>query len=113
MKHWIFRGNREDFDIDTYLHDFDYIYWAVKHEKYQREIALGDNVFIWRSKGKSKDPYGVVAYGQVVETPIHKDEVLHPEFLLEGYWKKREVSPIKVGIKLKSSRLTLEKVLTT
>ena len=108
MRFWIFRGNREDFDIDTYLRDFKYVYWAVKHEKHHREIAVGDHVFIWRSKGKSKDPYGVVAYGRVVESPTHKDKVKHPEFLLEKYWKKRQVSPVKVGIKLKSTRLDLE-----
>ncbi len=108
MKYWIFRGNREDFDIDTYLRDFDYIYWAVKHKKHQRELQLDDQVFIWRSKGKSTDPYGVVALGKVVETPVHKHFVKHPEFLLEEYWEKREVSEIKVGLRLESSRLNLE-----
>ncbi len=108
MAHWIFRGNREDFDIDKYLNDFEYIYWAVKHEKHQREIQVDDSVFVWRSKGKSKDPYGLVGYGKVSEAPIHKSKVKYPEYLLEEYWDKREVSEIKVGIELVSTRLNLE-----
>ena len=108
MKHWIFRGNREDFDIDTYLRNFNYIYWAVKHKKHQRELQIDDQVFIWRSKGKSVDPYGVVAFGKVVEAPVHKHFVRHPEFLLEEYWEKREVSEIKVGIQIEPPRLNLE-----
>ena len=108
MSYWIFRGNREDFDIDTYLRDFSYIYWAVKHEKHRSEIKIGDRVFIWRSKGKSKDAYGAVALGTVVEKPIHKENVSHPELLLETYWQKREVSPYKVGIEIDSVRLSLE-----
>ena len=108
MAYWIFRGNREDFDIDTYLSKFKYIYWAVKHPKHQNEIKIDDSVFFWRSKGKSKDPYGVVAYGKIVELPTHKDLVKYPEFLLEEYWEKREVSPIKVGVEIESFRLNLE-----
>jgi hypothetical protein len=106
---WIFRGNREDFDIDAYLKDFDYIYWAVKYPKHQVEMQVGDRVFIWRSKGKSKDPYGLVAYGKITEAPIDKSKVLHPEFLLEEYWEKREVSEIKVGIKIEETRLDIKK----
>lgn len=108
MRYWIFRGNREDFDIDSYLENFKYIYWAVKHQKHQDEINVGDKVFIWRSKGKSQEPYGVVALGTVVEEAIHKSHVKHPKFLLEEYWNKREVSPIKVGIELDGVRLNLE-----
>ena len=107
MTDWIFRGNREDFDIDTYLKNFDYIYWAVKHQKHQDEMQVGDRVFIWRSKGKSNDPYGLVAYGEIAEAPVDKHSVLHPEFLLEEYWEKREVSEIKVGIKIQENRLDI------
>lgn len=107
MTDWIFRGNREDFDIDKYLTDFSYIYWAVKHRKHQVEMLVGDRVFIWRSKGKSKDAYGLVAYGRVVEAPVDKRSVLYPKHLLEEYWQKREVSEIKVGIKLESVRLDI------
>jgi hypothetical protein len=108
MNYWIFRGNREDFDIDAYLKEFEYIYWAVKHKQYQEDIDVGDKVFIWRSKGKSDDPYGVIAFGTIAEVATHKDSVKHPEFLLEQYWQKREVSPIKVGIKVHGARLNLE-----
>ncbi|RXJ72033.1 hypothetical protein CS022_18130 [Veronia nyctiphanis] len=108
MSYWIFRGNREDFDIDKYLSGFRYVYWAVKHPKHQDEIKVGDKVFFWRSKGKSSDPYGLVAFGTVEENPVHKDKVLHPENLLEKYWSKREVSEIKVGVKLDDVRLSVK-----
>ena len=107
MANWIFRGNREDFDVDTYLRDFSYIYWAVKHPKHQAEIKINDRVFFWRSKGKSKEPYGLVAFGTVVEAPTHKETVKYPENLLEEYWEKREVSEIKVGVKINSVRLDM------
>ncbi|MFO6299268.1 EVE domain-containing protein [Rahnella selenatireducens] len=108
MNAWIFRGNREEFDIDSYLQNFDYIYWAVKHKKHQDEINIGDPVFIWRSKGSSKDPYGLVAFGHVVESPVSKEKVKYPKRLLEEYWKKEEVSPIKVGITIDEARLNLQ-----
>ena len=107
MADWIFQGNRSDFDIDTYLSDFDYIYWSVKHPKHQDEMQIGDRVFIWRSKGKSQDPYGLVGYGTIIEAPVHKNLVKNPNFLLEEYWEKREASEIKVGIDLESVRLDL------
>ncbi|MHB8089373.1 MAG: HNH endonuclease [Anaerolineaceae bacterium] len=108
MSFWIFRGNREDFDIDTYLKDYKSIYWAVRHPKHQYEMQLGDKVFIWRSKGKSKDPYGVVALGEICELPKHKSLVTHPEFLVDRLWKTKEVSSVKVGLTLKSVRLSLD-----
>ncbi|WP_072035166.1 EVE domain-containing protein [Providencia rettgeri] len=107
MGHWIFQGSRKDFDIDSYLSKLKYIYWAVRYEKHQKEIRLGDDVFIWRAKGNTKDPYGLVAYGKVVEIATHKDNVLYPDYLLEKYWNKREVSPIKVGIEIEEVRLSL------
>jgi len=108
MTDWIFSGNRDSFDIDNYLIDFDYIYWAVKHPKHQNEIQVGDRVFIWRSKGKSKDPYGLVGFGKIIEAPVSKHNVAHPEFLGEKYWKVDEVSGVKSGIRLESVRLDLK-----
>lgn len=108
MTDWIFRGNRSDFDIDTYLRNFKYIYWAVKYPKHQNEMHIGDRVFIWRSKGNSKDPYGLVGYGTIVEQPTHKTSVRYSKFLQEELWEKKEVSEIKVGIKLESVRLDIE-----
>ena len=71
-------------------------------------MKIGDEVFIWRSKGKSNDPYGLVAYGQIVEAPVSKYHVAHPNFLIDKTWVKREVSEIKVGIKLLSVRLNIQ-----
>jgi len=108
MANWIFRGNREDFKIDSYLSEFDYIYWSVKHKKHQDSIQVGDSVFIWRSKGKSKDPYGVVAHGKIVEAPVHKDNVKHSEFLQSRLSLKPEISEYKTGIELDGCGLTID-----
>ena len=51
---WIFRGNQDSFDVNSYLRNFNYIYWSVPIKKYQKEIKVGDKVFLWRSKGKSE-----------------------------------------------------------
>ena len=108
MAYWIFQGKREDFDIDRYLRNCNYIYWAVKREKHQREMSIGDKVFIWRSKGTSKDPYGVVAFGTIIEVPIKKESVKHPEFLHNDYWRIPEESLIKVGVQIEEYRLNLK-----
>jgi hypothetical protein len=107
MTDWIFQGKREDFDIDKYLREFEYIYWAVKHQKHQSEMDIGDRVFIWRAKGKTQDPFGLIAYGKIVELPINKNQVKYPEFLLSELWERVDVSEIKVGIKIESFRLDL------
>lgn len=108
MNYWIFRCNKDAFDIENYLKNFSNIYWAVKHPKHQEEMMVGDKVFIWRSKGKSNDPYGVIATGEINELPKDKAAVSRPEFLGAHLWKVDEVSSIKVGVRITSFRLTLD-----
>lgn len=71
-------------------------------------MMLGDKVFIWRSKGNSNQPYGVIAIGEINELPKDKSLVNHPEFLAHQLWEVEEVSKVKVGVSVKSARLTLE-----
>jgi len=108
MRYWIFQGNRESFDIDTYLSAESYIYWSVVKKKHQMELSIGDPVFIWRAKGKSIDPYGIVAHGVVEEAPTHKSKVKHPKRLREELWKEKPTSEYRVGMSIDKPRLTSE-----
>ena len=105
---WIFRGNQDSFDVNTYLRKFNYVYWSVPIKKYQKEIKVGDKVFLWRSKGKSDKPYGVIAYGEIVEEPKTIESIKYPNNLGNDLWKKEEISDIKTGILIDSFRLDLE-----
>ena len=44
---WIFQANPKLFDIDLALQDLDEISWLVR--QHQRELKVGDRVFLWRS----------------------------------------------------------------
>ena len=73
---WIFQGNPDRFDLDDYLLRYpELIYWRTP--KFQDQIAVGDLAFIWRA---GRDA-GVVGVGVVVELPIPRDHVKHPEAL--------------------------------
>ncbi len=64
--YWIFQGNPEHFDIDTYFKSRNEITWTVRQSKNQ--ISEGDRVLFWRS-GTSG---GVIAQGVVTSTPSEK-----------------------------------------
>ncbi|MBJ6749889.1 EVE domain-containing protein [Geomonas anaerohicana] len=79
---WIFQGNPKDFDIDGYLSAFSRVAWTVRQGHFKDDIAIGDRVFFWRSKGGRKGPYGIVAIGTIASTPVIMRD--HPEAL--PYW---------------------------
>ena len=54
MRHWIFQGNPDVFDINTYVENNDDLVWSVKQKHYTELIRPGDDVFLWRAAGKSK-----------------------------------------------------------
>jgi hypothetical protein len=63
---WIFQGNPNTFDIDSYLRDGNGdVVWLVK--QHAREISVGDTVFLWRSEGNRQLPGGVIAELRVIE----------------------------------------------
>jgi len=101
---WIFQGNPEVFKIDEYLAHYPMlIYWRVP--QYPSRVMVGDRAFIWRAGPES----GVVASGRVVEAPVKKSEVAHPEALNNDLWVVAPVADndeLKVGIALDSIRLS-------
>ena len=69
MRGWIFQGNPDYSDVDTYLRNHSEIVWAVNQEGYADEMAPGDEVFIWRAAGHSRAEAGVVAGGHLTANP--------------------------------------------
>jgi predicted RNA-binding protein with PUA-like domain len=66
---WIFQGNPDIFDIDEYVkQSTGEIRWLVR--RYEAEIRPGDDVFLWRSKGKqSTEVSGIIAKAIVLSYP--------------------------------------------
>lgn len=60
---WILQGNPDVFDVDSYVSQYPFVYWSAP--MHQKQIAIGDDVFIWRS-GKLS---GAIARGRVGELP--------------------------------------------
>lgn len=108
MNTWIFQGNPDKFNIDEYLTSTKDIYWSVTQPKHQKEIAVGDLVYIWRAKGSKKQVSGVIALGVVTEESKPREEVNNKLVLYDELWNENysEASKIKAGIRLKEIRLT-------
>lgn len=94
---WIFQGNPDTFDIDGYLSAFSKITWTIRQKHYASEIQVGDRVFLWRSKGSKKRPYGIVAVGEILTTPVMMPD--HPEAFL--FWKKKVDNKVNLKVWIK------------
>jgi hypothetical protein len=114
---WMLQGNPDYFDIDRYLSEFDYVYWGVPATVHHREMAVGDPVFFWRARGKSKSVAGLIGTGVIVEPCTDKDEVRHPEFIdpevateKGTLWNQdqNEKARVKVGVRVSEVRLLPE-----
>ena len=85
---WVFQGSPEKFDIDDSLSRYpELIYWRTP--KYTKDIAVGDRVFVWRAGEES----GAVAIGTVVEAPVPRATVSHPEALGDDLWVAEKPDP--------------------
>jgi hypothetical protein len=111
---WILQGNPDRFGVDRYLSKNDFVYWSVPAQKHQREIEIGDRVFIWRAAGKIKTISGIVATGVVTEGCKPQGKVDHPKQIdtpedgEDSLWNSGEsaASEVKVGVKILEKRLT-------
>ena len=108
MNRWIFQGNQDTFDVTKYLTSSDFVYWSVKHKSHQKKITIGDLVFIWRARGRSKLMPGIIAFGTIVEECKTKSQVSYPEYLAESLWSEMssEISDIKAGVRIHEVRPT-------
>ncbi|WP_342551079.1 EVE domain-containing protein [Lysinibacillus sp. FSL M8-0216] len=69
MSTWIFQGNPERFNVNDYLLDNDEIWWSIRQKHLADKIAIGDEVFIWRSDGGERGSGGIVARTIALTTP--------------------------------------------
>jgi len=76
--YWIFQGNPDIFDIDTYLTNKKNITWTVS--RYKDQIEEGDKVLFWKSGVKA----GVYAVGTVTHGASRSVREDSPEF-----WKTK------------------------
>lgn len=100
---WVFQGSPDKLDIDDYLSRYpQLIYWRTP--RYTRDIAVGDRAFIWRSGKES----GAVAVGAVVEAPVPRVFVGHPEALGDDLWiaEKPDSGEPVTGIRIDELRLS-------
>lgn len=99
---WIFQANPDQYDVVGYVSKYDKIYWSVGHGPLSQRVAVGDDVFIWKSYGQSKDFAGVIAHGHVTEPATDKSLVQTPQNLGDEFWRGDgiEKSRIKAGIQL-------------
>jgi predicted HNH restriction endonuclease len=99
MRTWIFQGNPDLFDIDGYLATWPAeVHWSVT--RYANEIQSGDQVFLWRNKGKS-GVAGVIAEARVIGTPtlLDDDEESKP------FWIGEQTSSQKIRATLQLVRV--------
>jgi 5-methylcytosine-specific restriction endonuclease McrA len=110
MNCWIFQGSPDHFDVDQYLRRTHNVYWSVTRPKHQRDIALGDVVYLWRASGRKGSIAGVVARAIVVERCKPRSELDNPIWLYDELWRggASERSPIKAGLAVEEVRLTRE-----
>lgn len=104
MSTWIFQGNPEIFDIDGYLNaSAGLISWRVT--AYAERIALGDNVYLWKSQGKEAPSAGIVAEGTVVDLPkVQKSDALSIRF-----WKQKPDDEEWLQVKIRINRIASKK----
>lgn len=100
MRTWIFQGNPEIFDIDSYMAaSTGLITWSVA--RYADQISSGDAVYIWRSQGYDRTQAGVVAEGTIVEQPrVQKDDPISSDF-----WKRVTEQDERMRVKIRLNRI--------
>jgi hypothetical protein len=74
MKGWIFQGNPTKFQVDQYLLLKNEILWLVRPEGYAKRIEPGDIASIWCSDGLKKGTGGIIASGEVLDTPTIRED---------------------------------------
>jgi len=95
LSYYIFQGNPDIFDINTYIADNYEIQWQVR--QHIKDVHVGDVVFIWRASGKKKAVSGIVALAEVLTEP----DMLKDEFSSQQLWLDDENHSEARRVKLK------------
>ena len=115
MPTWLLQGNPDKYRIDEYLQQTNNIYWSVRYPKHHREMAIGDDVYIWRARGAKKSISGIIAYGVVDEECTLETMVKRPINLFNSFWVPPNKSnhEYKAGVALKDIRITEDEGMLT
>lgn len=104
MNTWIFQGNPEFFDINNYVKNLRYIWWALRQKGYRDEIKINDVVFMWRSDGEERRTGGILAKTRVIglpqERPNDEDN--------KEYWRTNDWKKPYIGIRLEVLEVKLQ-----
>jgi putative restriction endonuclease len=106
---FVFQGNANNYDIDTYLTRERFIYWRAP--RLSHEIRIGDQIVIWRS-GRLQ---GAVALGHITELPNAIMNLEHPEALGVDLWRDSQNvdSTKRAGISIDEVRLSIGEGMVT
>jgi hypothetical protein len=97
MNSWIFQGNPDIFDMDTYLRKYDNILWSVRQKHLAKNMQPGDEVFIWRASGEKGSAAGVVARGVLTGTPKNTAD----DVASKGLWLKDKSKGVELRIPIR------------
>lgn len=113
MTEWLFQWNPKSYRVNDFLSrpgilSTDFL-TSINQVSCEREIQIGERVYVWRSLGTGRDPGGVVARG-VTSGPVRVAQDPMPE-----YWRdaRRAGSQPRVSVRLSSVRLTPESGMIT
>ncbi len=102
---WIFQGNPDSFDLDGYLASTGAILWTVRQRHHAPLMRPGDEVLIWRARGRDKKAVsGVVAHGEIVEVPREQSE----DEEARRFWKNTPVG-LELRVRLQIDRVARNK----
>lgn len=101
---WIFQGNPEIFDIDNYVKNHKYIWWAIRQDYLRKDVKLNDVVFLWRSDGNRRRTGGVLAKTQVIGLPQERPN----DEDAKEYWHTEDWKKPYIGVELEVLNVKLE-----
>ena len=106
---FVFQGNANNYDIDTYLTRERFIYWRAP--RLSHEMCICDQIVIWRS-GRLQ---GAVALGHITELPNEIMNLEHPEALGVDLWRDSQNvdSTKRAGISIDEVRLSIGEGMVT
>ena len=106
---FVFQGNANNYDIDTYLTRERFVYWRAP--RLSHEMRIGDQIVIWRS-GRLQ---GAVALGHITELPNEIMNLEHPEALGINLWRDSQNvdSTKRAGISIDEVRLSIGEGMVT
>lgn len=110
---WIFQGNPQKFDIDSYISNNKYIWWSIKQKYYVKEIRVGDEVYLWRAESGQLGSGGIIARGTIIGHPIVRTDEEFKEYWYSDDWKVPGLGvPIELHeVKIKSGFLPRKSLL--